>query len=175
MDQEHEVVGEESEEEDTFGRLNPEHSRYFRDPDDTGSDEEEVEEIPDLPSLQGLMDSDSEEDMGEGQNVNDQARQHEDEGPAAADEDEEDDDGLFHEADDDDEEPDVGEELFDQWDENEADVEAIGPQAVPVGAAARALARAGNQVGGAAPAPAGAVGDNEEGNVEDDMEGAMEG
>ena len=175
VDQEHEVVGEESEEEDTFGRLNPEHSRYFRDPDDTGSDEEEVEEIPDLPSLQGLMDSDSEEDMGEGQNVNDQARQHEDEGPAAADEDEEDDDGLFHEADDDDEEPDVGEELFDQWDENEADVEAIGPQAVPVGAAARALARAGNQVGGAAPAPAGAVGDNEEGNVEDDMEGAMEG
>lgn len=169
MDQEFEVVGEESEEEYTFGRLGAEHGRYFRDPDDTDSDEEE---IPGLGPLQeSLNDSDSEEDIRQGDvNDNDQARRHEDEDPAAADEEEEDDDG-FHEGEDEDEELDPGEELFGQWDENGAEEEAIGPQAPPVGAAPGAFAR-GDQVGGAAPA---AVADIEEGNVEDDMEGAMEG
>jgi E3 ubiquitin-protein ligase MARCH6 len=175
VDQEFEVVGEGSEEEHKFGHLGPEHGRYFRDLDDSGSDEEEVEEIPELPWLQDLVDGDSEEDIGEGEDVNDQARRHE--GAAAvADDDDEDDDGLFHEGegDDEDEEPDAGEELFDQWDDNEVEAEVIGPQAAPIGAAGGVRVRAGNQVGEVAPAAA-AVADNEEGNVEDDMDGAMEG
>jgi len=174
VDQEFTAVGEESEEEHRFGRLGPEHGRYFRDPDDSGSDEEEFGEIqiPNRASLQiqEFMDSDSEEDTGEeGENVNDQARRHE--GPADDDDDEED-DGLFHEGEDEDEEPDAGEGL---WDENEGEVEAIRPQAAPVRAAADAPAQAVNQVGEAAPAPAVADNEEAEGNIEDDMEGAMEG
>ena len=169
VDQELEAVSKESEEEDTYRSPGIEHGRYFRDLDDTGSDEEEVEEVPDRLSIQEFLDIDFEEDI-EGEHVNVQARQHD--GPADDDEEEEeDDDGLFHEGEDEDEEPDAGE--FDQWDENEAAAEAIGPQAAPMDAAAGALARAGNQVGEAAPAAP--IADNEEGNVEDDMEGAMEG
>jgi E3 ubiquitin-protein ligase MARCH6 len=170
VDQEFEAVGKESEEEYTYRSLGPEHGRYFRDPDDTGSDEEEVE-VPDRLAVQEFLDIDFKEDIEEGEHVDDQARRHD--GPADdEEEEEEDDDGLFHEGEDEDEEPDAGEELFDQWDENEAVAEAIRPQAAD--AAAGALARAGNQVGEAAPAAA-PVADNEEGNVEDDMEGAMEG
>lgn len=168
------AVGKESEEEYTFGRLGPEHGRYFRDPDDTGSDSEEAEEMPSRPRLQELMDSDSEEDI-EGENVNDQPQPGQREGLADDEEDEEDDDGVIHEGEDEDEEPDAGEELFDQWDENEAEVEAMGPLNVPLGVAAGAPVLADNQV---APVPAGAaVADNDEaeGNVEDDMEGALEG
>ena len=169
VDQEIEAVSKESEEEYTYKSLSLEHGRYFRDPDDTGSDEEEVEEVPDRLSIQEFLDIDFEEDIKEGELVNDQARRHD--GPADdEEEEEEDDDGLFHEGEDEDEEPDAGE--FDQWDENEAAAEAIRPQAAPMDAGA--VARAGNQVGGAAPAAA-PVPDNEEGNVEDDMEGAMEG
>ena len=165
VDQEFEVGGKESEEEYTYRSLGLEHGRYFRDPDDTGSDEEEVEEVPDHLSIQEFLDL--EQDVEEGEDVNDQARRLD----GLADdeeEEEEDDDGLFHEGEDEDEEPDAGE--FDQWDENEAAAEAIRPQAAPLDAAAGGLARAGNEVGEAAP-----VADNEEGNVEDDMEGAMEG
>ena len=169
VDQEFEAVSKESEEEYTYRSLGLEHGRYFRDPEDTGSDEEEVEEVPDRLSIQEFLDIDFEEDIDEGELVNDQARRHD--GPADdEEEEEEDDDGLFHEGEDEDEEPDAGE-----WDENEAAAEeAIRPQAAPMDAAAGALARAGNQVGEAAPAAA-PVADNEEGNVEDDMEGAMEG
>jgi E3 ubiquitin-protein ligase MARCH6 len=165
VDQELEATDKESEEEYAYRSLGPEHGRYFRDPDDTGSDEEEVEEAPDSLSLQEFLDIDFEEDVKEG----DQANRHE--GPAddEEEEEEEDDDGLFHEGEDEDEEPDVGEELFDQWDENEAAAEAIRPQAAPIDAAAGALARAGEAAPAAAP-----VADNEEGNVEDDMEGVME-
>jgi hypothetical protein len=118
-----------------------------------------------------LTDSDSEEDIGEeGEDANDQVGRHE--GLADDEDDEEDDDGgLFYEGEDKDEERD-GDELFEQWDENEVGAEALAPQAAPIGE------HAGNQVGGAAPPPvAAAVADNEEaeGNVEDDMEGAMEG
>ena len=170
-DQEFEAVGKESEEEYTDRSLGLEHGRYFRDPEDTGSDEEEVEEEPDRLSIQEFLDIDFEEDVEEGEHANDQDRQQD--GPAdEEEEEEEDDDGLFHEGEDEDEEPDAGE--FDQWDENEAEAEAVRPQAAPMDAAAGALARAGNQVGEAAPAAAPAA-DNEEGNVEDDMEGAMEG
>ena len=177
VDQAFEAVGEESEEEHTFGRLGPEHGRYFRDPDDTSSDEEEVEKVEQLRdrlSLQEFLNIDFEEDIGELGLVNDQARRPD--GPLADDDDDEDedDDGLFHEGEDEDEEPDAGEELFDQWDENEAEAEAIRPQGAPIGAAAGALARAGNQVGEVVPAAVAAA-DNEEANVEDDMEGAMEG
>jgi E3 ubiquitin-protein ligase MARCH6 len=169
VDQELEAASKESEEE--YRSPGIEHGRYFRDPDDTGSDEEEVEEAPDRLSIQEFLDIDFEEDNEEGEHVNVQARQHD--GPADdEEEEEEDDDGLFHEGEDEDEEPDVGE--FDQWDENEAAAEAIRPQAAPMDAAAGALARAGDQVGEAAPAAA-PIADNEEGNVEDDMEGAMEG
>ena len=172
VDREFEAVDKESEEEYTYRSLGLEHGRYFRDPDDTGSDEEEVEEVPDRLAVQEFLDVDFEGDIEEGEPVNDQAGRHD--GPAddEEEEEEEDDDGLFHEGEDEDEEPDAGEELFDQWDENEAAAEAIRPQAAD--AAAGVLARAGNQVGEAAPAAAPAA-DNEEGNVEDDMEGAMEG
>ena len=171
-DQVFEAVSEESEDEHTFGRLGAEHGRYFRDPDDTGSDEEAIEKASDGLSLQEFLNIDFEEDIREGEQVNDQTGRHD--GPADDEEDEEDEDedGLFHEGEDEDEEPDAGEELFDQWDENEAEAEVIRPQVAPIGAAAGALARAGNQVGEAAPAVAV---DNEEANIEDDMEGAMEG
>ena len=174
VDQEFEVVEKASEEEYTCRSLGLEHGRYFRDPDDTGSDEEEVEEVPDRLSTQEFLNIDFEENIEEGEHVNDQARRHD--GPADDDDDDdddededEDDDGLFHEGEDEDDEPDAGE--FDEWDENEAAAEAIRPQAAPIDAAAGALARAGNHVGEAAPAAA----DNEDGNVEDDIEGAMEG
>jgi E3 ubiquitin-protein ligase MARCH6 len=172
VDQDFEASGKESEEEEyTYRSLGLEHGRYFRDPDDTGSDEEEVEEGPDRLSIQEFLDKDFEQDVKEGEDVNDQARRLD--GPADdEEEEEEDDDGIFHEGEDEDEEPDAGE--FDQWDENEAAADAIRPQAAPMDAAAGALARAGNEVGEAAPAAA-PVADNEEGNAEDDMEGAMEG
>ena len=170
VDQELEAGGKESEEEYAYRSLSQEHGRYFRDPDDTGSDEEEVEEIPDRLSIQEFLDIDFGQDAEEGEDVNDQARQLD--GPADDDEEEdEDDDGIFHDGEEEDEEPDAGE--FDQWDDNEA-AEAIRPQAAPMDAAAGALARAGNEVGEAAPAAA-PVADNEEANAEDDMEGAMEG
>lgn len=171
VDQEFEAGGKESEEEYTYRSLGLEHGRYFRDPDDTASDEEEVEEVPDRLSIQEFLDIDLEQDVEEGEGVNDQARRLD--GPADDEEEEEEDDGgLFHEGEDEDEEPDAGE--FDQWDENEAAAEAIRPQAAPMDAAEGALARAGNDVGEAAAAAA-PVADNEEGNVEDDMEGALEG
>ena len=171
VDQEFEAGGKESEEEYTYRSLGLEHGKYFRDPDDTGSDEEEVEDVPDRLSINEFFDIDFEQDVEEGEDVNDQARGVD--GPADDEEEEEDDDdGLFHEGEDEDEEPDVGE--FDQWEENEAAAEVMRPQAAPMDAAAGALARAGNEVGEVAPA-APPVADNEEGNVEDDMEGAMEG
>jgi E3 ubiquitin-protein ligase MARCH6 len=171
VDQEFEAVGKESEEEHTYRSLGLEHGRYFRDPDDTGSDEEEVEEVPDRLSIQEFLDIDLEDDTEEGEHVNVQVGRHD--VPADdEEEEEEDDDGLFHEGEDEDEEPDAGE--FDQWDENEAAAEAIRPQAALRDAAAGAFARADNQLGEAAPAVA-PVADNEEGNVEDDIEGAMEG
>jgi hypothetical protein len=171
VDQESETDGKESEEEYTYRSLGLEHGRYFRDPDDTGSDNEEVEEVPDRLSKQEFFDIDVEQDVEGGEPANDQARPLD--GPADdEEEEEEDDDGLFHDGEDEDEEPDAGE--FDQWDENEAAAEAIRPQAAPLDAAAGALARARNEVGEAAPAAA-PIADNEEGNGEDDMEGAMEG
>ena len=170
VDQEFEAGGKESEEEYTYRSLGLEHGRYFRDPDDTGSDEEEVEEVPDRLSIQDFFDIDFEQNAEEGEDVNDQAGRLD--GPADDDEDEdEDEDGIFHDGEDEDEEPDAGE--FDQWDENEAGAGVIGPQAAPMDAAPGALARAGNEGGEAVPAAP--VADNEEGNAEDDMEGAMEG
>ena len=169
VDQEFEAGGKESEEEYRYRPLGLEDGRYFRDPDNTGSDE--VEEVPDRLSIQEFLDINFKQDVDEGEDVNDQARRLD--GPADdEEEEEEDDDGLFHEGEDEDEEPDAGE--FDQWDENEAAAEAIRPQAAPMDAAGGALARAVNELGEAAPAVA-PVADNEEGNVEDDMEGAMEG
>ena len=168
VDQTFEAVGEEPEEH-IFGRLGPEHGKYFRNPDDTGSDEDRL-------SLQEFFDIDFEGDIGELEVADDSVRRYDvpadDDDEEDDEEEEEEEDGLFREGED--EEPVADEELFDQWDENEAEEGAIRPQAAPMGAAAGALARAGNQVGEAAPAAA-AVADNEEANVEDDIEGAMEG
>jgi hypothetical protein len=170
-DQEFGADDKESEEEYTYRSLGLEHGKYFRDLNDMGSDEEEVEDVPDRQSIQKFFDIDFEQDVDEGEDVNDQVRLLE--GPAdEEEEEEEDDDGLFLEGEDEDEEPDAGE--FDHWDENDAAAEAIGPHAAPMDAAAGALAHAGNEIGEVAPAAA-PVADNEEGNGEDDMEGAMEG
>ena len=170
-DQEFGAGDKESEEEYTYRSLGLEHGRYFRDLNDMGSDEEEVEDLPDRQTIQEFFNIDFEQDVEEGEDVNDHVRLLE--GPADEEEEEdEDDDGLFLEGEDEDEEPDAGE--FDQWDENDAADEAIRPHAAPMDVAAGALAHAGNDIGEAAPAAA-PVADNEEGNGEDDMEGAMEG
>ncbi|KAF8159833.1 hypothetical protein B0H34DRAFT_704960 [Crassisporium funariophilum] len=152
-----------SEDED-FGA---EHGRYFRDPED----ENPADVV--LETQQAVNESDSDDDTEE-EGDNDRRDLGVDaEGRAI----EDDDDGMFRDGDEDEEEDqEGGEGLFDddgQWDEGEVEVDAFGAQGVPGGAPAVPLQGL-NQQGDAEAAAGLDMNEEGDGNVEDDMEGAME-